>query len=84
MTEAEAHTKWCFCATAALETSGVGIGIAINRNPDGTPHAATLCLGDDCMAWRWKDNTQGYCGVAGPKGVQMDGPAPAPTQPQPA
>jgi hypothetical protein len=23
------------------------------------------CLGDGCMAWRWVDSKQGYCGMAG-------------------
>lgn len=85
MTEADAKTRWCFLATAPLETSGVGIGIAINRNPDGTPHPATLCLGSGCMAWRWKDVAEGYppegfCGDAGTKGVEMTNPAPPPAR----
>lgn len=80
MTEEDAKTRWCFLATAPMETSGVGIGIAVNRNSDGSAHPATLCLGSGCMAWRWKDATEGFCGDAGTKGVEMTNPAP-PRQP---
>lgn len=42
MTEDEAKTKWC--PFAHLEGAG-------NRHSDNSP--AVLCIGSDCMAWRW-------------------------------
>ena len=35
--------------------------------PTGHPLIGTGCIGERCMAWRWKDARfeQGYCGLAG-------------------
>ena len=58
-TEEEAKEKWCPFAMEAGDGDGFG-----NRNYDGDPMNGT-CLGDDCMAWRWKGKGMGYCGLAG-------------------
>lgn len=43
-------------------------GDGTNRNPPSSaPSVGTGCIGDRCMAWRWKDSRMelGYCGLAG-------------------
>lgn len=51
MTEEEARNKWCPFARVTIDAPGVDT--AWNRFPGNeTPHG-TLCIGSQCMAWRW-------------------------------
>ena len=78
MLEEEAKTKWCPLArqenyfplySGTPDGSGKGTrigesGFACNRLDDGGGH--TLCLGSQCMAWRWSGmKVHGYCGAFG-------------------
>lgn len=74
MTPDEARKRWCPLATAW--TNGA------NRERDGAPAAASRCIANDCMAWRWSWSPRqaerstgfgtaepsGYCGLAGAHG----------------
>lgn len=89
MTEGEAKTKWCPFARVVMGadlgpqgTKGVDCGgaktsfnrVGVNPNIIRT-HAATNCIGSNCMAWRTievfgdKSPYLGYCGLAGPDPV---------------
>jgi hypothetical protein len=67
MTEEEAKTKWCPFARLTFSTEGFAAG---NRFDDcAWAEKRALCIGSDCMAWRWsvKDypGEGGFCGLAG-------------------
>jgi len=68
MTEAEARTKWCPFARAALEIEAPApIALAVNRHRNGKARQSCRCLGSDCMAWQFgAERGSGYCGLAGP------------------
>lgn len=82
MTEEEAREAWCpFARVWATDAEGGGGDAAINRYGDTakTLHPNAMCLGSDCMAWRWIDRDRddpyergparrGRCGLAGPEG----------------
>jgi hypothetical protein len=62
----EAKRKWCpFGRTP--QAADLSMTPAINRKSDGTPDDGSLCVADDCMAWRRHNYTSehGYCGLAG-------------------
>ncbi len=67
--EQEARQKWCpFAMTAGSygdELAGIGI-TTFNRSASGRTDRNCMCLGSDCMAWRWHDerNETGFCGIA--------------------
>lgn len=70
MTEAEARTKWCPFARAALEIEAPGpsvpTALAVNRHRNGKARYSCRCLASDCMAWRFAAELgSGYCGLAG-------------------
>lgn len=73
MTEDEAKTKWCFMVKSMPH-------IMFSDGPDGDATKRRInaaedeqrkyrCIGSDCMAWRWINETAetgiGYCGMAG-------------------
>lgn len=71
MTEDEASEKWC-----PFVRVGMPVGGSMNRDVQGYHEAVSNkkhfnCIGSDCMAWRWKEDTtrsvtrKGYCGLAG-------------------
>ena len=69
VTDQEARQKWCPFAMAAgsYEDKPAGTGITtFNRSDSGHADKNCMCLGSDCMAWRWHDerNKTGFCGVA--------------------
>jgi len=70
MTEDEAKTKKCCGPKIIL------LGLLVSTGKRITdPEAPLLCIGSDCMAWRWsyppdeaagnKNGPQGFCGLAG-------------------
>ena len=73
MTQAEAKIKWCPFAVSRSVVLPSGGSVAAALDNAVTP----LCLGSDCMAWRWQTEntfdgrgirvsaTDGYCGLAG-------------------
>ena len=74
MTEDEAITKWCPMARVAEEDASGATGPAFNRYDGGDCSAkSALCIGSQCMAWRWLrvhefshgDKRRGYCGAFG-------------------
>lgn len=86
MTEQEAKEKWCPCSrTVAGEQAESGL-LVINNDPpafnrivlrEGVEclHTSVLCMGSQCMMWRWSqevglcdgdvENAPGYCGLGG-------------------
>lgn len=65
MTEEEALARWCpntFATPAAYTPEG-------NPVREGGPH---LCVGSNCMAWRWKRGDE----VSWPTAVTSVAPAP--------
>lgn len=71
MTEDEAKTKWCpFVRVALMRTGEDGeehpVSPAYNRMHFDSGHVPasdgsereTLCLGSQCMAWRWGEGAQ--------------------------
>ncbi|WP_419783477.1 hypothetical protein [Maridesulfovibrio sp.] len=82
LTEAEAREKWCPQARVAMAVKSLNGSVNI---PAGTPVAnrvadntgdqlrKAVCLGSECMFWRWgkrasfvevRDEPVGYCGLA--------------------
>lgn len=51
MTEQEARTKWCPMARSSDN------GVSINRTDDLTckPDKDCMCIGSECMTWRWDE-----------------------------
>lgn len=68
MTEEEAKAKWCpfvrFTATPSDDCYP-------NRNND-TVTNPTNCIASVCMAWRWYEKGQGFCGLSGFNYANMD------------
>lgn len=60
MTEKEAKTKWCPFARSLDD----GVNVANREWVNGRPIAECMCLASNCMAWRWSDEIDGYCGLA--------------------
>jgi hypothetical protein len=60
MTEQEAKKKWCPFVMEGLDEDPY----SANRDINGKPMMG-MCVGNDCMAWRWKNKIHGYCGLAG-------------------
>lgn len=75
MTEAEAEKRWCPFAESRSISSGV-----VTRVQFGDSKNMVLCVGSQCMAWRWSTSltrlgdgtpeeavsaTDGHCGLAG-------------------
>lgn len=57
-TEEEAKTKWCAFARARADAmfdadGSDGQPFAANRAKSGKADKWCLCLGSDCMSWRW-------------------------------
>lgn len=82
MTEDEAKQRWCPFSRVASSTGQSGgmtaeSFVPVNRSVGRGRAAEVLCLGSDCMAWRWivedtpdgrgirTSTTEGYCGLAG-------------------
>lgn len=75
MTEDEAKQKWCpFARGREHQTPNDDNGNTggANRFDMGDPDSGCLCIGSQCMAWRWLDFNhhgkgvnRGYCGAAG-------------------
>lgn len=77
MREEEAKEKWC--PMARIDTRQEGSNY--NRWSDGAIPIEGLCIGSDCMMWRWDEaldmgnggdilggtnyDTEGHCGLAG-------------------
>jgi hypothetical protein len=64
MTEREARQKWCPFTRAYWN------GAAINRVVPGSQHEGqvvieTLCIANQCMAWRQAGPNDYYCGLMG-------------------
>jgi hypothetical protein len=51
LTESEAKEKWCPLAFRDNDSPVLG-----NRNANGIP--VDVCIGSDCMFWRWRFNYQ--------------------------
>jgi hypothetical protein len=61
-TEKQAREKWC-----PFGRPWSGPSAPVNRAMGGKPSRESLCLGSDCMAWRWSRTLKkfGHCGLAG-------------------
>ena len=74
MTEDEARKRWCpFARSRSVEFTTERVRALVwwtanAKNPE------PVCIGSDCMAWRWHHDTHGstrirnrhsYCGLAG-------------------
>jgi hypothetical protein len=76
MTEEEAKQKWCPFAKPGQTLPDLCGEIRGNREMTGAADPGALCLGSDCMAWRWSSWTTdidgerigltGYCGLVQP------------------
>jgi hypothetical protein len=57
VTNGSAKYQWCpFARTMEAEHDGTLAAAATNRLYEtGAPRRGTMCLGDKCMAWQWKD-----------------------------
>jgi len=66
MTREEAEKRWC-----PMSKLTYGSGGSFNRNivTNGFPKnhlpEASLCVGPDCMMWRFHESGKGYCGLGG-------------------
>ncbi len=59
-TETEAKTKWCpFARSPDTEDAEAPI-CATNRTFKGRFDSSHLCLGSECMAWRWTGSSLTY------------------------
>jgi hypothetical protein len=71
MTENQAALRWCPFAREVIEvgakkTHGIGNRYLGSGEDDYANPAGCRCIGSMCLAWRWSDETRGYCGLAGP------------------
>jgi hypothetical protein len=79
MTENEAKTKWCPYSRVLITLDiGNGLSSAIGNANRQQDKPLGMCLGSECMAWRWNRdvsalgalNTRpGFCGLAGVPGA---------------
>lgn len=63
MTAEKAKTKWCPFARAPQERNGASP--TANRTAEGNPDIGAKCVASACMAWRWYQADQGFCGLSG-------------------
>ena len=64
----EVEAKWCPFTSVRNPPNTT----AVNRDASGVPLAEAMCLGIDCMMWRWSGaelqqgtDRRGHCGLAG-------------------
>lgn len=71
MTEDEAKKKWC---PFSRVYTGYETPVANRNLPTVGDDETALCIGSECMTWRWEDKYSsvagvicqvGYCGLAG-------------------
>jgi len=61
-TKTQALTTWCHIT--------LGLGHANSHRTPEQQDGPTMCVADNCMAWRWArlsldEPQKGYCGLAG-------------------
>ena len=71
VTEEEAKTKRCqeSFGDGAVSPAGLTtVAMAHYGSAYAQITSPSMCIGTNCMAWRWADGkeTKGYCGKAGP------------------
>ena len=74
MTEDEAKTKWCpfvrINSISGDQFSFNRMDMTNAKNDSleyrvGADLEIARCIGSLCMAWRWQNSLDGYCGLAG-------------------
>lgn len=68
MTEDEAKTKWCPFVRVVIGPDNPTWqgGMLTNRGAIPADNRDTLCIGSQCMAWRWTRSPDGFCGLSEP------------------
>lgn len=66
LTEQEAKTKWCphVRCLRGVVSLGVAMSAAANADYNDRHPEYARCIGSECMAWRRKSGTAGFCGLA--------------------